>query len=203
MALALKAESVGRAGSAASGGTLSNVKAAKRAIVASGADCVAYSGPTNIAAAELFNQLVSAKRSIKFFVGRAGDSAPLTQNLSARAQRATLVTTPGPDPLRLGATGTAFSKRYRAQFGSAPGTAGTYGYAAMADVLNAIRRSGESGNNRSQIIAQLRATARTSSVLGPYSYSANGDSTLRNFTVSRVVGGELVASPSLTAAISG
>ena len=38
--------------------------------------------------------------------------------------------------------------------------------------------------------------------LGRYSYDANGESTLSAFTVSRVVGGQLVGSPALTAAIA-
>lgn len=202
MAAALKARSVTTAGSAASGSTLMSLAPVARRVVASGAKCLSYSGPITVAAGQLFNRLVSAERSIRFFVGRAGDSAPFTENLSARAQRATLITTPGPDPLRLSRFAAKFARHYRAQFGSAPGTAGLYGYAAMADVLGAIRRAGDNGNNRSDVTTQLRATTRTSSVLGRYSFAANGDSTLKQFTVSRIIGGQLVASPSLTAAIS-
>ena len=93
------------------------------------------------------------------FVGRAGASPSFTENLSARAQRATLVTTPGPDPLRLDSAGAAFTKRYKAQFGTAPGTAGLYGYEAMLDILDAIRSSGASGNDRSSVLAKLNEPA--------------------------------------------
>jgi branched-chain amino acid transport system substrate-binding protein len=202
LALALKAESVGRAGAAATGSTPSQLRSLAQQVISSNADCLAYSGPMNVAAAELFNQLIIAEPALKFFVGRAGDSAPFTENLSARAQRATLVTTPGPDLQSLGAPGAAFTKSFRAQFGSDPGLAGLYGYAAMSDVLAAIARAGERGNDRSAVIAQLRATDRKSSVLGSYGYSAGGDSTLNAFVVSRIVGGQLVASPQLTAAIA-
>ncbi len=202
LVVALKAESVARAGSAATGRTPSQLRNLAQEIISSSADCLAYSGPMNVAAAALFNRLIIADPALRFFVGRAGDSAPFTENLSARAQRATLVTTPGPDPQRLGVAGAAFTKRFRAQFGSDPGLAGLYGYAAMSDVLAAIARAGDRGNDRSAVIAQLRATDRQSSVLGSYGYSAGGDSTLDAFIVSRIVGGQLVASPQLTAAIA-
>lgn len=202
MSDALKAESVATAGSTASDGTVGELRAVAKKVVNAGAGCLSYSGPINVAAAQLFNRLVVSEPSLKFFVGRAGASPSFTENLSARAQRATLVTTPGPDPLRLGAAGVAFTKRYKAQFGTAPGTAGLYGYEAMVDVLDAIRSSGASGNDRSSVLAKLRATNRSSSALGRYSYDANGDSTLSAFTVSRIVGGQLVASPALTAAIA-
>ncbi len=202
MSAALKARSVETAASAASGLSPAQLRSVAQQIVRSGADCLSYGGPVNITAAALLNRLIVAKRSLKFFLGRAGDSAPFTENLSARAQRATLVTTPGPDPQRLGAAGVAFTARYRAQFGRAPGVAGLYGYAAMADVLDAIRRAGARGNDRSAVIVELQATDRRSSVLGSYSYGASGDSSINSFTVSRVAAGQLVASPSLTAAIA-
>ncbi len=202
MSEALKAKSVATAGSTASDGTAAQLRPVAQKVVSSGADCLAYSGPINLAAAQLFNRLIVLEPSLKFFVGRAGASTSFTENLSARAQRATLVTTPGPDPLRLGAAGAAFTKRYRAQFGTAPGTAGLFGYAAMADVLDAIRRSGDRGNDRSSVLAEIRATDRSSSVLGRYSYDARGESTLSSFTVSRIVGGQLVGSPALTASIA-
>lgn len=200
---ALEAASISTAGSAPSGSRASDVRTLSEQITSSGADCLAYSGPASIVAAQLFNRLIIAEPGLKFFVGRAGNSAPFTENLSARAQRATLVTTPGPDPDRLGAAGAAFTKRYRAQFGSDPGLAGLYGYAAMADVLGAIARAGQSGNDRSAVLAQLRASDNRSSVLGSYNYDGSGDATLNAFTVSRIIGGELVASPQLTAAIAG
>lgn len=200
---ALKAEAIEIAASASVGGEASQVRRVAKQIVSSNADCLSYWGPVNLLAAQLFNRLISAEPGLKFFVGRAGDSAPFTENLSARAQRATLVTIPGPDPERLGAAGTAFTKRYRAQFGSDPGLAGLYGYAAMNDVLGAIDRAGERGNDRSAVLSELHASGRRSSVLGSYSYDASGDSTLNAFIVWRIIGGELVASPQLTAAIAG
>jgi len=199
---ALTEKSVTTAGSTPSAGTAAELGSVAKKVIGSGADCLSYAGPISIATAQLFNRLVVAEPSLKFFVGRAGASPAFTENLSARAQRATLVTTPGPDPLRLGAAGAAVAKRYKAQFGTAPGTAGLYGYAAMADVLDAIRRSGDRGNDRSSVLSELRATNRSSSVLGGYSYDANGESTLNAFTVSRIVGGQLVGSPALTAAIA-
>jgi len=202
LAAALKAVSVAAAGSAATGGESSQVASFAGRVERSGADCLSLAGPLNLAAAQLLNRLIATNSSLKFFVGRGGDAAPFAENLSARAQRATLVTGPGPDTSTLGSGGKAFVRRYRAQFGSDPGVAGLYGYAAMADVLDAIRSAGANGNDRLRVLAALRQTNRTSSVLGAYSYAANGDSTLNGFTVSRIVGGQLVVAPSLTAAIA-
>ena len=202
MAAALKAVSVKTVGSGAASGESSQVVSFARQVERSGADCLSYGGPLNLAAAQLLNRLIANKASLKFFVGRGGDAAPFAENLSARAQRATLVTGPGPAPSTLGAAGKSFLRRYRAQFGSEPGVAGLYGYAAMADVLAAIRRAGAKGNDRLSVVAALKQTDRASSVLGAYRYGANGDSTLNEFTVSRIVGGQLVLAPALTAAIA-
>ena len=166
------------------------------------ADCVAYGASINLAAAELLNQLSANNPALKFFVGRSGDNAPFTENLSARAQRATLITGPGPDPQRLSTEGSEVSKRYRRQFGSAPGIAGLYGYAAMTDVLEAIRRSGAEGNNRARVLSALSQTEADDSAVGRYSITPDGDSTLTTIVVSRVVGGQLVISPFLTDAIN-
>ena len=202
MAAALKSKSVDTVGRAASSGRSSDVSTVAAAVERSGADCLSYAGPISVAAAQLLNRLIAARPSLAFFGGRGADNPAFSENLSARAQRATLVIGPGPDPQRLGPTGASFTRRYRAQFGAEPGVAGLYGYAAMADVLDAIRRSGAQGNDRSAVLAALKTTDRRRSVLGRYNYGANGDSTLTAFIVSRIVGGQLVTSPALTAAIS-
>ena len=201
-AAALKAESVAMAGSSAASTAELGISRLVAAVKSSKADCVAYGASINLAAAELLNQLSANNPALKFFVGRSGDNAPFTENLSARAQRATLITGPGPDPQRLSTEGSEVSKRYRRQFGSAPGIAGLYGYAAMTDVLEAIRRSGAEGNNRARVLSALSQTEADDSAVGRYSITPDGDSTLTTIVVSRVVGGQLVISPFLTDAIN-
>ncbi len=199
---ALKAESVAVAGVSSAGAAKQGFSRLVAAVKDSKADCVTYQASINLAAADLLNQLSVVNPKLKFFVARSGDNDLFTENLSARAQQLTLVTGPGPDPQRLGALGTEVSKRYREQFGSGPGIAGLYGYAAMADVLDAIRRSGAEGNNRAQVLSALNQTENDDSAVGPYSISPNGDSTLTTIVVSRVAGGQLVISPALTDAIN-
>ena len=65
-----------------------------------------------------------------------------------------------------------------------------YGYEAMRLALDAIQRSGT--GEKADILAALFDTADRESVLGTYSIDENGDTTLTDYGVYKVEGGELV-----------
>ncbi len=198
----IRAAGIRLAGTTAVGGGQPSVGAVAGQLARSKADCFFYGAAADLDAARLINAAIAARGSLKAFGGRGLTDEQFTQNLSARAQQATLITTPGPDPDRLSARGKEFVKRYRAQFGSDPGSAGLYGYEAMAVVIDALRRAGPNANNRATVVDSFRAIKGRDSVLGRYSVRPTGDTTLNQFLVSRVVAGGLVVSPSLTDAIA-
>ncbi len=198
----IRAAGIRLAGTTTVGGGQPSVGAVAAQLARSKADCFFYGAAADLDAARLINAAIAARDSLKAFGGRGLTDEQFTQNLSARAQQATLITTPGPDPDRLSARGKEFVKRYRAQFGSDPGSAGLYGYEAMAVVIDALRRAGPNANNRVTVVDSFRAIKGRDSVLGRYSVTPTGDTTLNQFLVSRVVAGGLVVSPSLTDAIA-
>ncbi|MEI6792014.1 MAG: branched-chain amino acid ABC transporter substrate-binding protein [Actinomycetes bacterium] len=199
---ALTQASIRPAGTVAFGAPGSSPARTLARVRSSGANCVFYGGPANSEAARLLNALKAGLPALQLFAGRNGIDPSLTRNLTTKAQDATLMTSPGPDPNRLNPLGTKVAALYRAQFGKAITSDALYGYEAMSAVLDSIRRAGGAGNNRDSIIAAFHSTRAKPSVLGRYSVDANGDSSLTGFVVSRVVRGALVASPGLTAAIS-
>ena len=192
----LKREKIALAGSASIDATPQTSRAAADKALKSGADCVYYGGPGDLMGASLLDLVNAVGGNRKLFAGRRTANSALLGALSASTQRSLLVVSPE-------AASKAFEARYRARFGSSPGVAGLYGYEAMAVILDSIRRAGVDGNNRDSVISAFRATKDRRSVLGTYSVSAAGESSLSRFTVWTVRSGRLVESPSLTAAANG
>ena len=61
-----------------------------------------------------------------------------------------------------------------------------YGYEAMKVVIDAIARSGPRGKDRAAVLDALRSTRDRQSVLGTYSFDANGDTTLTRYGIYHV-----------------
>ncbi|MGI8631795.1 MAG: branched-chain amino acid ABC transporter substrate-binding protein [Solirubrobacterales bacterium] len=78
----------------------------------------------------------------------------------------------------LGAEGRRFARAYERQFGSEPGPYAAYGYEAMALLIETIRAAGVDGSDRPTVIRRLQATSERDSVLGRYSITGDGDTTL-------------------------
>ena len=81
---------------------------------------------------------------------------------------------------------------YRRQFGGAAGAYVLYGYETMSVVLEAIRSAGARGNDRQVVTDRFFATRNRDSVLGRYSITAAGETTLSRYAVDRVLGGRPV-----------
>ena len=73
-----------------------------------------------------------------------------------------------------------FLRRFRSEFGRAAGPYAAYGYEAMAVVIDAIdQRDTGAGNLRSSVVDSLLKVERLDdSVIGPYSFTTDGDTTL-------------------------
>ncbi|MDX6652928.1 MAG: branched-chain amino acid transport system substrate-binding protein [Solirubrobacterales bacterium] len=109
------------------------------------------------------------------------------------------LTSPFLDAAHLPAAGQRFAARYRQRFGSAPLAEAAYGYESMALLLDAIRRAGGSGDDRTKVIDALLATQDRRSILGTYSLDEFGDTSLRAMSGYRVSGGRARFAASLEA----
>ena len=100
------------------------------------------------------------------------------------------------DPTPCPPTGDLFISPFRdpsrlvdptAQEGRALATRGAaYGYEAMSLLLDAIRRAGESGDDRGSVVDEVLSTHDRRSIIGEYSIDGNGDTTLDLVSVYRV-----------------
>ena len=99
---------------------------------------------------------------------------------AARANlAASSVVEPAIDPGFLPRRRPEFSALFRERFSRAPGPYAAYGYEAMSVVLDAIEsRDTGAQDFRSSVVDELLQVERPDSVLGPYSFTSEGDTTL-------------------------
>jgi branched-chain amino acid transport system substrate-binding protein len=83
--------------------------------------------------------------------------------------------------------GKQFLKAYKAKYGvSDPDPYAIYGYEAMQLGLQTIAKLGANGDNKADVLKALFATKNRSSVLGTYSFNADGDTTLKSYGLYKV-----------------
>jgi branched-chain amino acid transport system substrate-binding protein len=106
------------------------------------------------------------------------------------------------DPKAFGPEGKKFFKDYAAKYNVAsPDPYAIYGYEAMSLMLDAIKRASASGSLTKQaVIDQLFQTKDRQSVLGTYSIDKNGDTSLTDYGLYKIVGGKLTFDTVLKAA---
>ncbi|MGI8802958.1 MAG: ABC transporter substrate-binding protein, partial [Solirubrobacteraceae bacterium] len=109
------------------------------------------------------------------FAAAAGPTAP-----------ATYVTSPVLEARRYPASAQEVLRRYRTTFGTDPTAYSLYGYEAMDSILAAIRVAGSHAGDRASVVRAYFALGVRDSVLGRYSVTANGDTTLANMAGYRV-----------------
>jgi branched-chain amino acid transport system substrate-binding protein len=171
-----------------------NYRSLAAAAADSGADCFVFSGITANNAVQLYKDFAAALPDAKLYgpdgVAEAGFVDPREGGIPADvASRVTLtVATLSPD--QYPEEGQAFFDAFREKHDEPnPNPYAIYGYEAMRLALDAIARS-ETGD-KADILAALFDTRDRESVLGTYSIDENGDTTLSDYGVYRVEGGEL------------
>jgi branched-chain amino acid transport system substrate-binding protein len=125
------------------------------------------------------------------FIDSAG-----ADNLNNRAY----VTIVGLDPSQLTGKGAEFVKRYKDKFKTDPEAFALYGYECAKVVLEALKKVGKKDREeiRKAVLATKNFTA--GAVGGPegWSFDRNGDTTLRQVTVSRVENGKFAPKKTVT-----
>lgn len=99
------------------------------------------------------------------------------------------VTIGGIDSSQLPERGKAFVKRYAAKYKREPEAYAIYGYEAAKVVLEAIKTAGK--RDRAAVLkAALATTDFDKGALEPWGFDANGDTTLKQLTVSKIEDGK-------------
>jgi branched-chain amino acid transport system substrate-binding protein len=159
-----------------------------------GADCFIFSGITANNAVQLYKDFSAALPDAKLYgpdgVAEAGFADPAEGGIPADvASKVTLtVATLSPDEYPPGGQEffDAFTEKYDEPN---PNPYAIYGYEAMRLALDAIERSGT--GEKADILQALFDTKDRESVLGAYSIDENGDTTLTDYGVYTIEGGEL------------
>ncbi|MGO9490412.1 MAG: branched-chain amino acid ABC transporter substrate-binding protein [Solirubrobacteraceae bacterium] len=160
-------------------------------IVASHAQAVFLAGGAGPGAVSLWRALHSADPHLLLLGSSGLASEAFTSGLGSAAG-VTYLTTPLLGEALYPPAGRHVLARYRTVFHREGGPSVLYGYEAMSVVLDAIRRAGDRGNNRPDVIKAFMATHDRNSVIGRYSIQPNGETTLSTYGVDRVRGGQPV-----------
>jgi branched-chain amino acid transport system substrate-binding protein len=99
----------------------------------------------------------------------------------------TLATSAALDPSQLPVSADDFVDRFRRQYGRPPGRYAAYGYEAMAVILDSIDRA-DDPTDRGSVIDAFFATADRDSILGTYSITDTGETTLDRMSGYRFLG---------------
>jgi branched-chain amino acid transport system substrate-binding protein len=182
-----------------------NYRSLATKIKATGAQCFIYSGITANNAVQIFKDMAAALPDAPLLgpegVGESGFFDPKDGGLPADVAKRVLITIPGVAPEEYPPAGKEFLKAYEAKFGEKnPDRYAVYGYESMSLLLDAIKRAGEEGSDRTAVAKQLLATKDREGVFGKYSIDKNGDITLTPYGVYRIEDGALVFDHTVKAA---
>jgi branched-chain amino acid transport system substrate-binding protein len=159
-----------------------------------GADCFIYSGITANNAVQLYKDFSAALPDAKLYgpdgVAESGFADPKEGGIPGDVASKIKVTVATLSPDEYPPEGQEFFTQFEEKYGEPnPDPYSIYGYEAMRLALDAIERSGS--GNKEDIIKALFETQDRSSVLGTYSIDENGDTTLTDYGVYTIDGGEL------------
>ena len=159
-----------------------------------GADCFVYSGITANNAVQLYKDFAAALPNAKLYgpdgVAESGFVNPKQGGIPADVAKRVKVTVATLAPDQYPPEGKKFFSDFTAKYGEKnPDPYAIYGYEAAQLALDAIKRSGT--GEKADILKAIFATKDRPSVLGTYSIDENGDTTLTDYGVYSVTGGEL------------
>ena len=159
-----------------------------------GADCMFFAGVTANGAVQLYKDFAAAIPNLKMYGGDgvcesgfANAKQGGVPTAVANATKCTVATLP-PDeyPAEAKQFFTDFTQKYGEKN---PDPYAIYGYEAASLAIDAIKRANSS--DRAEILKAIFATKDRKSVLGTYSIDQNGDTTLTDYGVYSVSGGQL------------
>ncbi len=157
-------------------------------VVESGAQAVFVSATATSEAAQLWRELHAAAPHLSLLASATMLNSVFSAHLGA-AESATFVGSPLLATRMYPGSAQRVLAEYDRHFAAAGEPYALYGYEAMSVVLAAIRAAGNSGDNRQAVIDKFFATHDRPSVLGVYSMQPNGETTLSDYAIDRVVHG--------------
>jgi branched-chain amino acid transport system substrate-binding protein len=167
------------------------------------ADCFLFSGITANNGVQIFKDFAAALPQAKLYgpdgVAETGFADPKEGGVPANVAKRVKVTVATLNPESYPPEGREFFSRFEQKYGEKnPDPYAIYGYEAANLALEAIEKSGTGA--KQDVIKALFDTKDRQSVLGTYSIDENGDTTLTDYGVYTIQGGELKFDKSVKAA---
>jgi len=148
------------------------------------ADCFLYGGITHNHAVAIYNAVANTRAHARLYGGDGVCESAFLR--PTRALRARFACTIAPLALPSYPGGMTFLTSYEQEFSApSPDPYSMFGYEAMKLTLDTIAALGPTGNQREAVRHALFATRNRQSVLGTYSITPNGDTTLRDYGIYR------------------
>jgi branched-chain amino acid transport system substrate-binding protein len=167
-----------------------NYRALANKIKDSGADFVYYGGIVDNNPAVLLKDIRSVLPTIKFMGPDGINCAEFLKEAGPAADANVYSTFGGVPPEKYTGKASDWLKAYNAKYGAgSPDPYAIYGYEAAKVVLAAIAAAGDKANDRATVLANVMATKNYDGVLGKWSFDANGDTTLTQFSGSQATSG--------------
>jgi branched-chain amino acid transport system substrate-binding protein len=162
-----------------------------------GAECFVFSGITANGAVQLYKDVSAAIPDAQLYgpdgVAESGFSDPAEGGIPADVASRVKVTVATLSPDEYPPDGQKFFDDFEAEYGEAnPDPYAIYGYEAMRLVLDTCEQLAADCTDKAAMIEALFNTKGRESVLGTYDIDENGDTTLTDYGVYSVKGGELV-----------
>jgi branched-chain amino acid transport system substrate-binding protein len=160
-----------------------------------GADCFVFAGITSNNGVQIYKDFSAALPNAKLYgpdgVAESGFFDPKEGGIPAKVAKKVKLTVATLSSDSYGAVGKKFFSDYAKAYGKKnPNPYSIYGYEAMSLALDAIKRSGT--GKREDVVKALFATKDRDSPLGTYSIDKNGDTTLTDYGVYKIEGGQQV-----------
>ena len=153
----------------------------------SGADVVFFGGITQNNAGKLWQDLRDALGNDVRLMGPDGIKEEAFLEAAGTAAEGSYITFGGVPPNKLTGKGAEWYKRYKDQFRSEPEAYASYGYESARVALDAIERAGR--KDRAAVRDAVFAIKDFDGVLGKWSFTETGDTTLTNMTGRQVKNG--------------
>jgi branched-chain amino acid transport system substrate-binding protein len=173
-----------------------NFRSQAATIKSAGADCFVFSGITANGAVQLYKDVSAAVPDAKLYgpdgVAESGFSDPKEGGIPADVAGKVKVTVATLSPDQYPPEGQKFFEDFEAKTGDAtPDPYAIYGYEAMKLVLDTCEQLAADCTDKQAMIDALFQTKGRESVLGTYDIDENGDTTLTDYGVYTIEGGEL------------
>jgi branched-chain amino acid transport system substrate-binding protein len=173
-----------------------NFRSQAAAMKSAGTDCFVFSGITANGAVQLYKDVHAAMPDIKLYgpdgVAESGFSDPKEGGIPADVQAKTKVTVATLSPDEYPPEGKKFFSDFEAKYNEPnPDPYAIYGYEAMRLILDTCKELGSDCSDKQAMIDALFQTKGRKSVLGTYDIDENGDTTLTDYGVYTIKGGEL------------